>query len=136
MTNNCSKDNLVYVMVTNKIGKETTSTIKLATLNTRSVKNKNEMIVNEFIKTKIDIGLLTETWLKDTAKYQAWINQSDLTQSNFILQQHHQQGNRKGQGIVLLYHKNIETTLVKSGHTHTTEYALWKILLQKSHYTS
>ena len=46
------------------------------------------MKVNEFIKEKIDIGLLTETWLKDTPKDQAWINQSDLTQSNFIIQQH------------------------------------------------
>ena len=46
------------------------------------------MIVNEFIKAKIDIGLLTETWLKDTPEDQAWINQSDLTHSNFILQQH------------------------------------------------
>ena len=46
------------------------------------------MIVNEFIKAKIDIGLLHETYLKDTPKDQAWINQSDLTQSNFILQQH------------------------------------------------
>ena len=31
---------------------------------------------------------------------------------------------------MLLYHKNIKTTLVRSGHTHTTEYALWKIILQ------
>ena len=82
------------------------------------------MIVNEFIKAKIDIGLLTETWLKDIPEDQAWINQSDLTQSNFILQQHNQQGNRKGGGIVLLYHKNIETTLVESGLTGTTEYTL------------
>ena len=45
------------------------------------------MTLNEF-KAKIDIGPLTETWLKDTAEDPAWINQSDLTQSNFILQQH------------------------------------------------
>ena len=88
MTNNCNLDNPVYVTVTNKLGKETASTIKLATLNARSVKNKDKMIVNEFIKTKIDIGLLTETCLKDTPEDQAWIKQSDLTQSNFILQQH------------------------------------------------
>ena len=50
------------------------------------------MIVNEFIKDKIDIALLTETWLKDTPGDQAWINQSNLTQSNIILQQHNQQG--------------------------------------------
>ena len=88
ITNICNCDNLIYATVTNKIGKETASTIKLATLNSRSVKNKDEMIVNEFIKAKIDIGLLTETWLKDTPEDQAWINQSDLTQSNFILKQH------------------------------------------------
>ena len=88
------------------------------------------MTVNEFIKAKIDIGLLTETWLKDTPKDQAWINQSDLTQSNFILQQHNWQGSRKSGGIALLYNKNIETTLVESGHAHTTEYALWNIILQ------
>ena len=106
------------------IGKETASTIKLATLNARSVKNKDEMIVNEFIKEKIDIGLLTETWLKKTPEDQVWINQSDLTQSNFILQQHNQQGSRKGGGIALRHHKNIETTLVESGHTCTTKYTL------------
>ena len=71
MTHNSNWDNLVYVTVTNKIGKETASTIKLATLNARSVRNKDEMIVNEFIKTKIDIGLLTETWLKDTPEDQS-----------------------------------------------------------------
>ena len=94
------------------------------------------MIVNEFIKAKIDIGLLAETWLKDTSEDQAWINQSDLTQSNFILQQHNWQGNRKGGGIVPLYHKNIDTTLGESGDTHTTKYALWKTILSTSHYTS
>ena len=39
ITNNCNWDNLVYITVTIKIGKETTSTIKLATLNARSVNN-------------------------------------------------------------------------------------------------
>ena len=130
ITKNHNQDNLLYVTVTNKIGKETTSTIKLATLNARSVKNKDEMIVYEFIKAKIDIGLLTETWLKDTLEDQAWINQSDLTQSNFILQQHNQQGSRKGGGKALPYHKNIMATLVESGHTCITEYALWKTILQ------
>ena len=44
---------------------------------------KDQIIVEEFIKSGIDIGLLIETWLKDTPKDQAWINQSDLKQSNF-----------------------------------------------------
>ena len=31
---------------------------------------------------------------------------------------------------MLLYHKSIEATLVESDHMHTTEYALWKTILQ------
>ena len=79
-------ENLVNITITNKIGNKTSSTIRLATLNARSVKNKDEMIVDEFIKAKIDVGLLTETWLKDTPEDQAWVTWSDLTQSNFKLQ--------------------------------------------------
>ena len=86
--NNCNWDNLVHIRVTNKIGTETTSTVRLATLSARSVRNKDEMRVSEFIKAKVDIVLLTEIWLKDTPENQAWINQSGLMQSNFILQQH------------------------------------------------
>ena len=80
ITSSCNPENLVNITITNKIGNKTASTIRLATLNARSVKNKDEMIVDEFIKAKIDIGLLTETWLKNTTEDQAWVNQSDLTQ--------------------------------------------------------
>ena len=87
-TSSCNPDNLINITITNKIGNKTASTIKLATLNARSVKNKDEMIVDEFIRAKIDIDLLTETWPKDKPKDQAWGNQSDITQSNFKVQQH------------------------------------------------
>ena len=86
--NNLNLDNLFHLIITNKIGSETRTTIRLATFNARSVKNKDQIIVEEFIKNRIDIGLLTETWLKDTLKDQAWINQSDLKQSTFEIQQH------------------------------------------------
>ena len=87
-TSRLNPDNFINITITNKIGNKTASTIRLVTLNAWSVKNKDEMIVFEFIKAKIDIGLLTETWLKHTPKDQAWVNQSDLTQSNFKQQQH------------------------------------------------
>ena len=132
-------DNLVQVRITNKIRTETASTIRLVTLNARPLKNKDQMLVNEFIKAKIDIGLLTKTWLKDTPEAQAWVNQSDPTQSNFKLQQHNWQGNKKGGGIALLYQKNINATLVESGHTHTyTQLNMHngRLYSETCHYTS
>ena len=88
ITSSHNPEYLVNITITNKIGNKTSATIRLATLNARSVTSKDEMIVDEFIKAKIDVGLLTETWLKGTPEDQAWVNQSDLTQSNFKLQQH------------------------------------------------
>ena len=55
-TSSHNPDNLINITVTNKIGNKTASTIKLATLNSQSVKNKDEIIVDEFIKSKIDLG--------------------------------------------------------------------------------
>ena len=81
------------------------------------MKNKDQITVKEFIKTRIDIGLCTETWLKDTPKDKAWINQLDLKQSNFEIQQHTLPGNKKG-GIALIHHKNIKANLIESDHTH------------------
>ena len=71
ITSSCNPENLVNITITNKIGNKISLTIRLATLNARSVKNK---------------GLLTEIWLKDTPEDQAGVNQPDLTQSNFELQ--------------------------------------------------
>ena len=88
ITSNHNPDNLLNITITNKIRNKTDFTIRLTTLNAQSVKNKDEMTVDVFIKAKIDIGLLTETWLKDTPEDQAWVNQSDLTQSTFKIQQH------------------------------------------------
>ena len=56
-------------------------------------KPRIKIIVEEFIKNRIDIGLLTETWLKDTPKEHAWINQSDLKETIFEIQQHNCPGN-------------------------------------------
>ena len=59
--NNLNLDNLVHIKTTNKIGSENRTTLRLAMLNARSVKNKDKIIVEEFIKNGTDIGLLTET---------------------------------------------------------------------------
>ena len=49
-TSSHNPDNLINITITNKIGNKTASTIQLATLNVQTVKNKDEMIVDEFIK--------------------------------------------------------------------------------------
>ena len=52
-------DNPINVTITNKIGNETTSTTRIATLNTRSIKNKDEAIIEELNNKNVDIAVLT-----------------------------------------------------------------------------
>ena len=61
-------------------------------------------------------------------KDQAWLNQSDLKQSTFEIQQHNWSGNKK-EGKALLHQKNIKANLTVSDHTHTMENAIWKTIL-------
>ena len=40
--------------------------MRIATLNARSVKNKDHLSVQQLPETDKDIAVITETWLKDT----------------------------------------------------------------------
>ena len=40
--------------------------MRIATLNTRSGKNKDHLNVQQLLETDTDIAVITETWIKDT----------------------------------------------------------------------
>ena len=40
--------------------------MRIATLNARSVKNKDQFIVQQVHETDAELAVITETWLKDT----------------------------------------------------------------------
>ena len=44
---------------------------RIATLNVRSIKNKDHFIVNELNDNNVDKAEITEIWLKDTKEDQA-----------------------------------------------------------------
>ena len=81
--------------ITNKIGNETTSTARIATLNSRSVKNKDQTIIKELNNKNVDIAVLTGTWLKDNTEDQAWLNQSDFKQGNYDTLTHNRSSDKK-----------------------------------------
>ena len=76
--------------------------IRLATLNARLVKNNDLIISQELNNHKIDIAVITESWLKDTPEDEAWTDQSELIQGNYKVKIHNRPGPRKGGGIALI----------------------------------
>ena len=57
-------------------GLEMVNNIRITTLNTSLVKNKDLIISQELNNHKKDIAVITEILLKDTSEDEAWTNQS------------------------------------------------------------
>ena len=97
-----------------------------ATLNARSVKNKDQLLFQELADNDIDIGLITETWLKDTQGDEAWVNQLALQQNSYKTWLHNKPGNHHGGGLALIHKTHIPIKELKKGNTLTIEYGVWK----------
>ena len=67
-----NQNNLKQLRKTESNGLEVVNNIRLATFNTRLVQNKDLIISQELNDHKIDIAVITETWLKDTPEDEAW----------------------------------------------------------------
>ena len=102
------------------------SYLKIATLNARSVKNKDQLLFQELTNNNIDIGLITETWLKDTQEDEAWVNQSALQQNSYKTLLHNRPNDQCGGGLVLIHKNHIPIKELRKGNTPTIEYGVWK----------
>ena len=100
--------------------------LKIATLNGRSVKNKDQFLFQELTDNNIDIGLITETWLKDTQEDEAWVNQLALQQISYNTWLHNRSNDQGGGGLALIHKKHIPIKELRKGNTPTIEYAVWK----------
>ena len=103
--------------------------IRIATLNARSVKNKDQMIVQEPANNDIDAALITESWTKDTQEDLAWLKQSEYHQGQYEISMHNRPGEKRGGGIALIFGRNNNMKLIKNGNTPTLEYTIWRYTL-------
>ena len=99
--------NLIQINTTEK---NNSNTIRVATINARSVKNKQLQIVE---LQNIDFIMLTETWLKNMDKDKAWVSTPDLNNNNLRLDTVNRM-KRQGGGIALLHKKEYNTTKLET----------------------
>ena len=126
-----NKLNLKYIRTVNFGDKDLKSNIRIATVNARSVRNKDQMIVQELTNNDIYIALITETWTKDTQEDLAWLNQSELCQGHYEISTHNRPGETRGDGIGLIFGRNNNIKLLENGNTPTLEYVIWRYTIRK-----
>ena len=100
----------------------------IGTINVDSIKNKDTFCAQEISTNSLDITLLTDTWLNDTPQDTAWLHQSNLIQSGYVISTHNRPS--RGGGIALLYKDSMMVKKIEAQHLHTIECAIWQVSLK------
>ena len=98
----------------------------LGLANVRSIKNKDELVLRWINRNKIDIMILTETWL-NTEKDEVWLTSTDLNKGKYVLDAVNRK-TRSGGSVAMIRNKTIKAKLHHQGQFENIfEYALWTI---------
>ena len=80
----------------------------LSTINAQSIKSKENMIHEMLVSDRIEVCLITETWLRPVIEDDTWVQASSLNTSQIRMSTVNRQNGRKG-GLALLYNKEIKS---------------------------
>ena len=123
--------NLIQINTTKK---NNSNNIRIATMNTRSVKNKQLQIVEIVELQNIDFIMLTETWLKNMDEDKAWVNTSDL--NNNLRLDTINRTKRQGGGIALPHKKEHNITKLETDlQLDTIEHGVWSTTIRNKKLT-
>ena len=101
-------------------------TIKLSTINVQSVKNK-DMIIHQYVcDNKIDLCLLTETWLTDSDIDKVWISCTSLNNRSLRMDTSHRIGQQVG-GLALVISNILNVTKIDEENKRSFQFAIWKV---------
>ena len=89
------------VQTVNQNRSEIVNTVRIARVNARSIKNKDNLIAEYIDSTKIDFIIITETWLQDNEIDQGWVSTTSLNNSNYKISTENCKTG-KGGGITLV----------------------------------
>ena len=74
-------NNLINIYIENKPKMNIANDLSLMLANVQSIKSKTELVMDYLLDNKVDIAILTETWLSDNDEI--WLNASDLNQHGY-----------------------------------------------------
>ena len=112
--------NLHYIHIEDKNGGIYNSNITIGTLNTRSIKNKDQIVLHETIDKGFDALLVTETWL--TENDGEWLRLTELVKQPYSIHSVNRTGSRGG-GLALICKSNYKVSLISHTQTHSLEHA-------------
>ena len=123
---------MIYIKLQSLRSSSSTKSVKIATGNVQSLKNKEQPLLNQLIEQDIDIMIVTETWL--TKDDTVWLDSCDFNKDTYRIQSaHHQKG--RGGGLALIHRSTSDVKLVARGQTRSFKYATWLLVMKKTNVT-
>ena len=122
--NGINKDNIrnIQVMKNHIIYRSKLFTTLLT--NIQSIKGKDSLLLDELITNKIDMCIVTETWLKD--QDQLWLETNDLVLNGYRIDNVNRPHTKGGGGLAIIYRSSMNVKLLKNDIVHSMEYELWE----------
>ena len=100
--------------------------LRLVQFNTQSIKNKDGIILEHLTAGKIDIAVVTETWLKDDEGI--WLQGFDINKGCYRTYTSNRSMKRGG-GLAVIANKNFDVKVISESERQTFQIAKWKIAI-------
>ena len=103
----------------------------LATVNTRSMKGKDQDLHQYLTENNADICTVTETWLSDADADKLWLQTTDLNNNNckFVPYIEAMEGMEE---LGIIYKSQLQMEPKCNGQTCSFEYGVWKVKAKKT----
>ena len=102
----------------------------MGTVNTRSIRSKTQLVLENSRLENLDFLVITETWLTNMDKDQQWLKTSELDNNDYRIEVQNRT-NKKGGGLALLYKEHYRPTRqLINIRCDLLEYASWAVELK------
>ena len=125
--------NLTHVQITKTLEPHN-SKLKIATVNTQSIRNKDLQVMELISDHNLDLMVATETWLTGSQNDNIWLEGTCLHKDQLRMLVNNRVG-RRGGGITLIYRKEYSVKTTKNGTKSSFQYSIWSVKARNKHLT-
>ena len=131
MQKGVNPNNLTHVQTT-KISEPHHSKLKIAIVNTQSIRNKDLQVMELISDHSLDLMVATKTWLTDSQTDNIWLEGTCLNKDQLRMLVNNRVGCRGG-GIALSYRKEYSVKTMKNGTKSSFQYSVWLVKARNKH---
>ena len=106
--------------------------ITISVFNAQSIRNKEALILDHLLHYKVDLAVVTETWLMDTDRDKVWLQSSDVNKDIYSLSSSIRTCKRGRGEWDLFIGKNTDVKLTEEKEAKTFQVAKWRVMVDKT----